>query len=234
MKVALHDWMSRSSFTYAGVMARSQERWGTPLTDPTVLRALSHPARLRMLDVLAARGGATATQCAEVVDLSASACSWHLRQLAAAGLVADAGPGSDGRQRVWQATLPSWQTHPEDIDAEPEEAQGLDLALTQAMLVASDAAVEAHTVRAAQGQEPQEWRQAATVSNSTLRISAPELEDLVVAVMALLDPYRLTQRPAEHPDQRVVAAALRFVPATPHLDVEQAPEGERAPADDAG
>lgn len=118
--------------------------------------------------------------------------------------------------------------------SESEEAQGLDLALTQAMLVASDAAVEAHTVRAAQGQESQECRQAAMVSNSTLRISAAELEDLVAAVMALLDPYRLTQRPDEHRDQRVVAAALRFVPAIPRLDVEQVPEGDRAPADDVG
>lgn len=214
-------------------MVEPTQRWGTRLSDPAVLRALSHPARLRMLDVLQARGGATATQCAEVVDLSASACSWHLRQLARAGLVADAGPGSDGRQRLWRAVEPSWQVQVEDIDAEPEEAQGLDLALTQALLAASDAAVEAHTVRAAQGREPEPWREAAVVSNSTLRLTTKELEDLVAQVMALLDPYRLTRRPEDHPDQRVVSAALRFVPAAP-LGVEQAPAGDRAPTEDAG
>lgn len=221
--------MSRIGFTYAPVMTKPVERWGRRLSDPAVLRALSHPARLRMLDVLAARGGATATQCAEVVDLSASACSWHLRQLAAVGLVADAGSGSDGRQRLWRSAMPSWQVQVEDIDAEPEEAQGLDLALTQALLAASDAAVEAHTVRAAQGLEPEEWREAAAVSNSTLRITAEELEDLVAAVMALLDPYRLSQRPEERSDRRVVSAALRFVPATPRPGADPASEGGEEP-----
>lgn len=224
MKVLLHVMMSRSNFAYTPGMAKSTERWGTRLSDPAVLRALSHPARLRMLDVLHAHGGATATQCAEVVDLSASACSWHLRQLAAVGLVRDAGSGSDGRQRLWQATIPSWQVQVEAIDAEPEEARGLDLALTQALLGASDAAVEAYSVRAVQSLEPEAWRAAAMVSNSTLRLTAEELQDLVAKVGALLDPYRVSERPEDVPDQRLVSAALRFVPAAPHPGVERTPQ----------
>lgn len=189
---------------------------GVRLTDPSVLRALGHPARLRMLDVLVERGGATATQCAEVVDLSASACSWHLRQLAAAGLVRDAGRrdagGGDGRERVWEATVPSWQVDMATIDADPTEAQGLDLAVTQALLQAADATVESFVVRTAQDQEPKSWRQASLISNSTLRLSAEELSDVVGEVMRLLDPYRLRNRPEPGPDARTVQAALRFVP----------------------
>lgn len=210
-------------------MAKSTERWGTRLSDPAVLRALSHPARLRMLDVLHAHGSATATQCAEVVDLSASACSWHLRQLAAAGLVRDAGPGSDGRQRRWQAAIPSWQFQVESIAAEPEEAQGLDLALTQALLGASDAAVEAYSMRAVQSLEPEAWRAAAMVSNSAIRVTAEELQDLVAKVMALLDPYRVSERPEDVPDQRVVSAALRFVPVAPPASVKPAPQDDQGP-----
>ncbi|MGI4894840.1 MAG: ArsR/SmtB family transcription factor [Janthinobacterium lividum] len=137
---------------------------GVRLTDTSVLRALGHPARLRMLDVLADRGGATATQCAHVVDLSPSACSWHLRQLAAAGLVRDASRrggvgGGDGRERVWEATIPAWQVDMAAIDTDPTEAQGLDMEMTQALLQAADAAVEGFIVRAAHDQEPQPWRE---------------------------------------------------------------------------
>lgn len=201
---------------------------GVRLTDPSVLRALGHPARLRILDVLAERGGATATQCAEVVDLSPSACSWHLRQLAAAGLVRDAGRrgddssggessrggrgGGDGRERVWEATVPAWQVDMATIDADPTEAQALDMAVTQALLQAADAAVEGFVVRAAQDQEPQPWREASLVSNSTLRLSAQELSEVVHQVMLLLDPYRLRNRPEPGPEDRTVQAALRFVP----------------------
>lgn len=210
-------------------MAKSAERWGTRLSDPAVLRALSHPARLRMLDVLNSHGGATATQCAEVVDLSASACSWHLRQLAAAGLVRDAGSGSDGRQRLWRATTPSWEFQVESIAAEPEEAQGLDLALTQALLGASDAAVEAYSMRAVQSLEPEAWRAAAMISNSAIRVTAEELQDLVARVMALLDPYRVSVRSEDVPDQRVVSAALRFVPAAPHPGMNPTPQADQGP-----
>ncbi|MFD0484596.1 ArsR/SmtB family transcription factor [Kineococcus sp. GCM10028916] len=204
-------------------MERPEMNFGVRLTDPSVLRALGHPARLRILDVLAERGGATATQCAEVVDLSPSACSWHLRQLAAAGLVRDAGrrggespsggrSGGDGRERVWEATVPAWQVDMATIDADPTEAQALDMAVTQALLQAADAAVEGFIVRAAQDQEPQPWREASLVSNSTLRLSAQELSEVVHQVMLLLDPYRLRNRPEPGPEDRTVQAALRFVP----------------------
>ncbi len=192
-----------------------QEHWGVRLTDPAVLRALAHPARLRMLDVLQSRDGATATQCAEVVGLSPSACSWHLRQLAAAGLVQDAGRGTDGREKRWRAAVPSWQVSLDDIDAAPVEAGGLDLAVTQALLQAADETVEAFTVSAASGREPQPWREASLVSNTTLRLSADELRGLTERLLDVLRPYTLRSRPEPGPDDRTVLAALRLVPATP-------------------
>ena len=67
-------------------------------------------------------------------------------------------------------------------------------------------------VRAAQDLEPQPWIDASLVSNSTLRLSAPELDDLAHQVMQLLSPYRLRNRPTPGPEDRSVQAALRFVP----------------------
>lgn len=221
--------MSSAPFTYACVVGEQEMNLGVRLTDPSVLRALAHPARLRILDVLAERGGATATQCAEVVDLSASACSWHLRQLAAAGLVREAGRrdgesagGRDGRERVWEATIPTWQVDTATIDADPTEAQGLDMAVTQALLQAADATVEGFIVRAAQDLEPQPWLDASLVSNSTLRLSAAELSEVVRQVMQLLDPYRLRNRPDPGPEDRTVQAALRFVPIAAPAESDQA------------
>lgn len=195
-------------------MSRQADRWGTPLTDPTVLRALANPARLRMLDVLQRDGGATATACAEVVGLTPSSCSWHLRQLAAAGLVRDGGKGSDGRERRWVATTPAWQVDHDVIEGEPEQTEALDVAVTQALLQASDATVEAFTVAAVQGHEPA-WKDATLVSNSTLRLTAEELVGLTEAVMDLLRPYALRERSDPPDGARPVHVALRFVPSGP-------------------
>lgn len=215
MKVALHIKLSRATFTYDALVVRDQNDWGTALTDPAVLRALAHPARLRMLDLLTEGDGATATECAQVVGLSPSSCSWHLRQLHAAGLVRLAGPSGDARQRRWAATTPRWQVALEDIDADPTEAQALDVTVTQALLHASDATVEAFTIAAAQGAETPEWRVASLVSNSVLRVTSDELDDLTETVRQLLAPYRRDAR-ATPDGARTVHAALRFVPAAPN------------------
>lgn len=197
-------------------MAREPDRWGIPLTDPAVLRALANPARLRMLDVLQNQpGGATATACSEVVGLTASSCSWHLRQLAAAGLVRDAGRGDDGRERRWVATTPAWQVNHVGIATDPEEAAALDVAVTQALLHASDATVEAFTVTAVQGHEPVAWKDASLVSNMTLRMTSEELARVTETVMNMLRPYSLRERPDPPEGTRPVHAALRFVPNGP-------------------
>ena len=48
------------------------------LRDPRDIRALAHPARLAILDALAAGDELTATECAALTALSPSATSYHL------------------------------------------------------------------------------------------------------------------------------------------------------------
>ncbi|MCW2643224.1 MAG: transcriptional regulator, partial [Dactylosporangium sp.] len=66
------------------------------------MRALAHPARMAIIDALATGQTGTATQFAQVVGLSPSATSYHLRALAKYGLVEEAPSRGDGRERVWQ------------------------------------------------------------------------------------------------------------------------------------
>ncbi|TFV87926.1 helix-turn-helix domain-containing protein [Blastococcus sp. CT_GayMR16] len=206
-------------------------RWGVQLTDPAVLKALAHPARLQMLDVLQDSEGATATQCAAVVGLSASACSWHLRLLHRAGLVEHADPGADGRERRWRSSVPSWQVSRDAIEADVVEARALDMAVTRSLLEASDAAVETFTTASAQGDETLQWRRAALVSNSTLWLTAEELLDVTEKVGELLEPYRRSSRTSAPEDARITHAALRFVPQRARLDGTRAhrtPDDQRA------
>jgi DNA-binding transcriptional ArsR family regulator len=69
--------------------------------DPRRLRAIAHPLRLRILDVMALCGPLTATEVAALVGHSPANCSWHLRQLARYGFITEAGDGS-GRRRPWR------------------------------------------------------------------------------------------------------------------------------------
>ncbi len=76
------------------------------LTDPRMMRALAHQARIAIWTHLGMRGPATATECAEIAGLSPSACSYHLRTLARYGFVEeDPASAADGRERPWRARL---------------------------------------------------------------------------------------------------------------------------------
>ena len=76
------------------------------LTDPKMMRALAHQARIAIWMHLGLNGPATATECAEIAGLSPSACSYHLRTLARYGFVEeDRASAADGRERPWRARM---------------------------------------------------------------------------------------------------------------------------------
>src|SRR6266436_393297 len=76
------------------------------ITDPRMMRALAHQARIAIWMHLGLHGPATATECAEIAGLSPSACSYHLRTLAKYGFVEeDPDSAADGRERPWRARL---------------------------------------------------------------------------------------------------------------------------------
>jgi len=76
------------------------------ISDPKAIRALAHPLRLDLLELLGAGGPATAAQCGRMLGASQASCSFHLRQLAKYGFVEDAGPGHDRRERQWRVADP--------------------------------------------------------------------------------------------------------------------------------
>lgn len=76
------------------------------ISDPKAIRALAHPLRLDLLELLTAIGPATAAHCGRVLQVPQANCSFHLRQLAKYGFVEDAGPGADRRERKWRVPVP--------------------------------------------------------------------------------------------------------------------------------
>ena len=72
------------------------------LTDPKAMRALAHPVRMALLELLGVASTLTATQASEALGESPANCAFHLRTLAKYGFVKEAG-GGRGRERPWTA-----------------------------------------------------------------------------------------------------------------------------------
>lgn len=171
------------------------------------MRALAHPARLALLEHLRHSGPATATQCAEVVDLSPSAVSYHLRALARAGFVAEAPGRGDGRERMWRATATRYELQAPQSPAEREAMR----ALVESLVALDQSRVREYLDRLPE--EPADWQRAAFFADVTLLVTADELVALNQALTELLAPYRSDSRPDAPAGARTVRAVLRALPS---------------------
>ncbi len=184
------------------------------LTDPTAMRALAHPARLAILNRLQAEGPCTATEVAEVVGVTPSAASYHLRMLAKYGFVEDAparddGRG-DGRERLWRPSAGGFSVSPEPDD-------GPDVRSAKEFLIKAfreQAADEASRALEGLERESREWREAAMFNRAILLVDADELKMLNERIDELLAPYKTTVRGREDapPGARVSEAQVSLFP----------------------
>jgi DNA-binding transcriptional ArsR family regulator len=180
------------------------------ISDPQVMRALAHPARLAIMEHLSTTGEAvTATGCSEIVGLSPSATSYHLRELARFGLVEQAPSRGDARERLWRSPVQSWQLDLEpgdDAEVQAAEQTLLDVYLTRDFDRVRD------WIRRAR-REPKEWHDAAVISGPMLLLTADELQSLNDAVFQLWEPYRRRNRQADPPaGARIVAIHYAALP----------------------
>ncbi|MDG4795297.1 helix-turn-helix domain-containing protein [Micromonospora sp. WMMD1082] len=179
------------------------------ISDPQTLRALAHPARLAIMEHLASTEAAvTATECAEVVGLSPSATSYHLRALARFGLVEQAPSRGDARERLWRSAVQSWAVDAgRDADPSVREAEQT---LVEVFL-ARELERSRDWLRRAPD-EPEEWYGSAILNESLLLLTADELAELNRAVLALLRPYRRRTRTDPPPGARRVAIQYKALP----------------------
>jgi len=165
------------------------------ISDPRVMRALAHPARIEIVEYLNSTGEVvTATECARMVGLSPSATSYHLRELAKYGLVEQAPSRGDARERVWRST--GSHVHIAGLDQEPETVAA-ERSLVNLYLDRDARRLEEWLDR--QEQEPVEWQEASAIMGNTLLMTAEELKSLAEKVRDLVEPYQLRTRRADPP-----------------------------------
>jgi DNA-binding transcriptional ArsR family regulator len=178
-----------------------------PISHPQAMRALAHPVRLAVLTFLQHNGPATATQLSSHVRATPSVTSWHLRHLATFGLVTDADPDEvpgDRRQRWWKAAARGSSVELADGDEAGTAVRMLSDQLEDAARRQVD--------RWHAESEPElehAWRRLAGLSNTSVRLTETELEQLQHAVDELLVPYvHRTDPPAGARQVRVLRQYL--------------------------
>ena len=172
------------------------------------MRALAHPARLSILELLHANGTANATECARELGGSPQAASYHLRALAKWGLIARA-DSTDGRETRWE--LAARAITFAEGDGSPQYRRAAR-ALGRRVLERDDRIVADYIE--AEPDELPEWREAATLSSGTLYVTAGELAAIADQVRALMKQYERTQVSERPEGSRRAHIVFRAVPRT--------------------
>jgi DNA-binding transcriptional ArsR family regulator len=159
------------------------------LNDAQTMRALSHPVRIALIEMLMLDGPMTATEVGERIGESPTTCSFHLRQLAKYGFVEEAG-GGKGRARPWRMTTDGISIKGHG-DPEAEVAADVLAGLWRERVIARYQSWLDTKVA-----YPREWRAAAGESEFVFYLTAEELKELRDELWDLLGP-RAQERQAD-------------------------------------
>lgn len=152
--------------------------------DAQLLRALAHPMRNRILGLLRLYGPATATTLAGRLAVNTGATSYHLRQLAEAGLVVEDDSRGNARDRWWKAAHQGTDFDKSELLAEePELALGFLHGIGQIYAENMFRAIDN-----LQTMTP-EWREASLLSDYLFHLRPDELMAMMTEIRAVLEKY---------------------------------------------
>jgi DNA-binding transcriptional ArsR family regulator len=163
--------------------------------DARMLRALAHPLRMRMIELLQADGPATATGLGKRVGESSGTTSWHLRLLAEAGLVEEDRERGNKRERWWRSTQGATNMRVADFIDDPDLAGPLDSFL-RSMIEQRYQAESRFLSELPRWMD--EWYDKAIFSDVRLSLTPEEAAAMSAEVNAVVDRYRRDARPGDH------------------------------------
>jgi predicted ArsR family transcriptional regulator len=154
------------------------------LVDPAAMRALAHPLKWALMEVLLVEGSATSTRCAEVVGDTQANCSFHLRQLARYGLV-EAAPTTSKRDRPWRLTSTDQSWAP----VQPDETSARAASELERVFIQHEMAKLMRWERSSHSY-PEAWRRAALRTGALTWLTEAELAELADQISDLMFSYR--------------------------------------------
>lgn len=138
------------------------------------LRALAHPTRLALLDLLRVRDTLTASESATLLGLTPKTCSYHLRILAAQGLVEPAVvAGASLRERPWRRATRETDVPLEDVSTDDPELETAQEQFVRVRLHRDQALLQEFVAR--RDAHHAGWNSSVTMHSRTALMSPAEL-----------------------------------------------------------
>jgi len=146
------------------------------------LKALAHPVRLQMLEMLRLDGPATSTSLARRLETNTGTVSYHLRQLARHGFIEDEPGRGNGRERWWRARHDFTHVRfadPRDAGAQRVRSAHLQASITRMVIQLQEALAERASL-------PRRWKRVTEDSDWTLWLTPDQAERLMIELTVVL------------------------------------------------
>ena len=183
------------------------------LTDPKALRAIAHPLRVRLYELLMAGGPATVSELAEKLGAMVGTVSYHLRQLEAYGYIEAAPELAKNRRETWWRAVPGGLRWSEvALEQAPGGREASDAA-RRVLLGRQIDRLRAWNERAEEWDSS--WRIAAFSTDMLLTLSPDELEQFGKDVSAVVHRWVEATRDGATPEQSDRRQVFFFAHAFP-------------------
>ncbi|MFI9596043.1 ArsR/SmtB family transcription factor [Nonomuraea sp. NPDC052265] len=147
----------------------TEPRESVVVLDAKGLRALAHPVRVQLVDLLRKHGPSTATRLAERLGVNSGTASYHLRRLGAAGFVEEDAERGNARERWWRSVHQITRLSDDELsEREPEAVLAYMQSIAALYSLRTQRTLnELHTM-------PAEWRRVLDLSSVALRLTPEE------------------------------------------------------------
>jgi DNA-binding transcriptional ArsR family regulator len=162
--------------------------------DAATVKALAHPMRVKILEVLQLRGQVSVTSLARELGETTGATSYHLRQLARHGLVEQCDPPEGGgRQRWWRMAVDELHMSGFEMLENEDTREAVTFLLREYQ---AERARKLANWFATAALWPMEWQQASSDMDGDLELNPKQARALADELKTVIDRYR-AQRPGK-------------------------------------
>lgn len=153
--------------------------------DSGALRALAHPLRIRIYDILSQYGPQTASSLAERLGESSGATSYHLRALAKQDLIREVADRGSARERWWERPVGGVSFASEEALKTPSGRAATQIVMNEFFRLRQEQLMR--FIDRGLSHEGESWQEGSMISTATARLTSQQSKELSRKIMALID-----------------------------------------------
>jgi DNA-binding transcriptional ArsR family regulator len=179
--------------------------------DTGALRALAHPLRVKIYDILSQYGPQTASSLAAQLGESSGSTSYHLRALAKHDLIREVESRGTGRERWWERPQGGISFANQDALKTPAGRSATQIVMNEFFRNRHEQLMRyVNSGIIAEGDSP--WQEGSLISTATTRLTPDQARELAAKIMALIDESVDAYRDQNGPDVRPVSIRADLFP----------------------